>query len=57
VFFANDPESANHNCRNDPNRTDGEGRAALNDRWSRCYTIPVGHAPRSIVRIPEKKTK
>jgi hypothetical protein len=51
VFFANDPDSANHNCRKDPNRTDGEGRAALNDRWSHCYTIPAGHTPRPIVRI------
>jgi hypothetical protein len=57
VFFANDPDSANHNCRNDPNRTDGEGRAALNDSWSRFYTIPAGHTPPPIVRIPEKKTK
>jgi len=56
VFFAKDPDSANHNCRNDPNRTDGEGRAELNDRWSRCYTIPAGHTPWPIVRIPESNT-
>jgi hypothetical protein len=57
VFFANDPDSANHNCRNDPNRTDGEKWVPLNDQWSRYYTIPVGHTPRPITRIPEKKTK
>jgi hypothetical protein len=56
VFFANDPDSANHNCRNDRSRMDGEGRAALNERWSRCYSIPDGHTPRPIVRIPERRT-
>jgi hypothetical protein len=57
VFFAKDPDSANHNCRNDPNRTDGKGRAALNNRWTSWYTIPDGHTPRPIFRIAEKKTK
>jgi hypothetical protein len=57
VFFANDPISANYNCRNDPNRTDGEGGVANNNRWSPWYTIPVGHTPRPIVRIPETKAK
>lgn len=57
VFFAKDPDSANHNCRNDPNRTDGKGRADKNDIWSHCYTIPAGHTPRPIVRIPERKSE
>jgi hypothetical protein len=57
VFFANDPDSANHNCLNDPNRTDGAGRVKLNNEWSRHYIIPAGHAPRPITRIPEKKIK
>jgi hypothetical protein len=56
VFFANDLDSANHNCRNDPNRTDSENSAALNNRWSPYYTIPTGHTPHGIVRIPGKKT-
>lgn len=57
VFFANDRESANHNCRNDPNREDPEGAVRNNDRWTACYEIPAGHTPRPICRIPEKKTK
>jgi hypothetical protein len=56
VYFANDPDSANHNCRNDPNRSDGEGRVALNVKWCRSYRIPHGHTPRAIVKIPTKKT-
>jgi hypothetical protein len=54
VFFANDPDSANHNCLNDPNRTDGKGRAKLNDDWTRHYTIPPGHMPKPITRIAAK---
>jgi hypothetical protein len=56
VFFANDPDSANHNCRNDPNRTDGEGSVALNDNWTRSYIIPSDQVPRPIARIPIKRT-
>lgn len=56
VFFENNPDAANHNCRNDPNRTDGEGRAQLNDRWSNDYKIPAGQKPRPITLIPVKKT-
>jgi hypothetical protein len=57
VFFANDPEAANHNCRNDSNRKDPEGAVRNNERWTHCYEIPPGHTPRPIFRIPEKNTK
>ena len=54
VFFANDRASANHNCLNDPSRTDGQGRAKLKDQWTQGYTIPKGCTPQPIVRIPAK---
>jgi hypothetical protein len=55
VFFANDLDSANHNCRNDPERPHPEGSVRNNESWSPRYTIPDGHTPWSIVRIPERK--
>ncbi len=57
VFFTKDLDAANHNCLNDPNRTDGLGRAKLNNDWIHHYTIPAGHNSRPITRIPEKKEK
>lgn len=57
VFFANDPDAANHNCRNDPNRKAPDGAVRNNARWTRLYTIPAGHTPRPIFRIPSKQTK
>jgi hypothetical protein len=57
VFFANDLEAANHNCRNDPNRKDPEGAVLNNGRWTGHYQIPAGHTARPIFRILEKKTK
>ena len=54
VYFENDLAAANHNCLNDPKRTDGPGRAKLNEGWTRRYTIPPGHTPKPITRIAAK---
>ena len=64
VFFANGPEAANHNCRNDPNRKDTTGveghdrgrESFLLDKGTAC-NVAWRHAPQAAlgywrIRLP-----
>ena len=57
IFFENNPEAANWNCFNDPNRTQeqAEGSVWNNKRWTKLYEIPNGAAVQKIRKIPALK--
>lgn len=53
IFFENDVEEANQNCRRDPIRQDAPGNVAQNNGWAAVYTIPDGVEVRQIFELPE----
>jgi hypothetical protein len=53
LFFENNVEKANQNCRRDPTRRDVSGNIAQNNAWSKAYDIPAAAEVLPIYELPE----